>query len=565
MALTLLLLVMLLDNGRRDIVVNAPAAAALAVILLISLPTFVQSDTSLAPLFDDLGGHQHPITTGNPKAQEYFSQGLILHYGFNHAEAVRSFREAQRLDPDCAMAFWGEALSLGPHINAGMSRAAVQLAWNAIRAAQAKASGATPKEQAYIGALAKRYNESPSANRSRLDQAYADVMREVAQEYRDDADAQALFAEALMITTAWDYWLPDGSPKEITEEITSVLETSMATQPEHPGTNHFYIHTVETRHPERGVKAADRMRDLVPQAGHLQHMPSHIYIQIGRYADATLANQKAVAADNVYLERHGAHGMYRISYMPHNAIYLCFTTTMEGNSTGALQAAETTRDLILEDQLYQPGYGSLTQGYALRYVAMARFGKWKKLLQETPPPEELQYPTAIWHYARGMALLRDGQMDSSKSALRELRDLAGEEPVSRMDAWGAATTRTVLQIAANMLAGEIAASEGNYDLAENHLRDAVELENELGYYEPPVWFAPARQTLGAILLEANQPAAAEKAYRRDLQEYPENGWSLYGLQQALQAQGKESEAEEVGARFAAAWSRADVELTSSRF
>lgn len=538
-------------------------AIALFLLIWVTLHcVHAQTNPPLAPLFEDLGEHHHEVSTDNAEAQEYFNQGLILHYGFNHAEAVRSFQQAQRLDPDCAMAWWGEALSLGPHINAGMSHAAVTQAWNAIQTALDKSHLASDKEQDYINALARRYQES--SHPASLDQAWADAMREVAGKYPDDADAQALFAEALMVTTPWDYWLTDGSPNETTREILSVLETSMEKEPNHPGTNHFYIHTVETRHPERGEGAADRLRDLVPQTGHLQHMPSHIYIQTGRYADASLANEKAVAADREYLDEYGAHGMYRISYMPHNSIYLCFTTSMEGRGQACLEAAKTTRELILEDPLYQPGYGSLTQGYALRYVAMARFGMWDKMLREARPPEELPYPTAIWHYARGMALLRTGETKDAQTQLQHLHDMTAEQEIARMDARGPATTRRVLQIAANMLAGEIAAAAGEYDEAVASLRKAVDLQDRMGYYEPPPWFAPPRQTLGAILLESGDAAAAEEIFREDLMNWPDNGWSLSGLYQSLEAQGRDGEAGQVRNRFENAWSRADVELRISR-
>jgi tetratricopeptide (TPR) repeat protein len=462
------------------------------------------------------------------------------------------------------MAYWGEALSLGPHINAGMSQAAVSLAWDAIQKAKSLSSAATEEERAYIDALAQRYSGDPSANRNALDQAYADAMRELANRYPDDPDAQALFAEALMVTTPWDYWLADGSPKPVTEEISTTLTESMDRQPYHPATNHFYIHLVESHHPERGEPAADRLRDLVPQAGHLQHMPSHIYIHIGRWADASLANEKAVKVDREYLDNYGAHGMYRISYMPHNSIYLCFTTSMEGRGAACLEAAETTRDLILEKQLYQPGYGSLTQGYSLRYIAMARFGKWNDMLNEAAPPAELLFPTAIWHYARGLAFLRTEQPDSAKTELGSLEALTTEDNISRMDFRGVNATRSVLRIAASILAGEIAASAGDYDKGIDHLRAAVELEDNLGYYEPPVWFSPSRQILGALLLEAGRPVDAEEVYRRDLEEYPNNGWSLFGLYSALMSQGKNSEAEDIKSQFDEAWSRADVSLTSSR-
>lgn len=548
----------------HTVISRSTMSVVIVIILLLCVSEPVAQQTPLAPLFDSLGDHHHAVTTSSEEAQQYFDQGLVWHYGFNHAEAIRSFRQAQRLDPDCAMAYWGEALSLGPHINAGMSRAAVELAWDAIQTAQQKSGGITEREKNYINALAERYSPDVSAKRGALNRAYADAMRELARNYPDDPDAQALFAEALMITTPWDYWLPDGSPNETGEEIVSVLESSMARQPDHPGTNHFYIHTVEPRHPERGSEAADRMRDLVPYAGHLQHMPSHIYIQTGRYADASLANEKAVRVDSIYLERHGAHGMYRISYMPHNAIYLCHTTALEGRGKASLRAANRTRALILEEQLYQPGYGSLTSGYALRYLVMARFGMWEKALDEPQPPAKLLYPTAIWHYSRGLAHIRMDQTDSARSELEQLEGMAEDDKVSQMDAWGERTTGTALQIAVNTLTGEIAAAEGELERAESLLREAVELEDNLGYYEPPVWFTPSRLVLGAILLEAGKPEAAEAVYRQNLENFPDNGWGLYGLYRSLIAQGEDSEARDVKSAFDEAWSRADVELSASR-
>ncbi|MBD3402583.1 tetratricopeptide repeat protein [candidate division GN15 bacterium] len=476
---------------------------------------------------------------------------------------MRSFQQAQRLDPDCAMAYWGEALSFGPHINAGMSQAAIDMAWDALQTAQRKATNATEKERAYIEALTTRYEQNPPANRRSLDRAYVNAMRELAERYPDDPDAQALFAEALMITTAWDYWEADGSPNPTGEEITSTLLASMDKQPYHPGTNHFYIHTVETHHPERGEPQADRMRDLVPAVGHLQHMPSHVYMQIGRYADASLANEKAIAADRRYLDEHGAHGMYRISYIPHNALFLCYTTLMEGRGEASLEATETIRELTLDDYLYQPGYGSLTLGHALRYVVLEQFGRWQEILDEPAPPAELEFPTAMWHYARGMAYLRTGQPDSARTEWQRLDQLI-TDAVDRMDVWGETTTRTVLRIAAKLLESEIAAAADNYTDAIAAARDAVAAQDALGYYEPPPWYGSARHTLGALLLEAGRAAEAERVYREDLRRLPENGWALFGLYQALDTQEKTEEAAGVSARFDDAWSRADVELTSSR-
>ncbi len=525
-----------------------------------------QTQENMAPLLEGMGNHSFKISTKNEQAQTYFNQGLMLHYGFNHAEAIRSFQQAQKLDPNCAMAFWGEALARGPHLNAPMAASNLQPAKAAVEKAQSLASKASAREQAFIRALAFRYMENRTANRGELDRLYSDAMREVAQQYPDDPDAQALFAESLMLLSRYHYWEDDGTPNGIGEEIVTTLEQSMERQPNHPATNHFYIHTVEMRHPKRGEAAADRMRDLVPGIGHLQHMPSHIYLQIGRYADASLANEKAVAVDSAYHAQYEARGMYRISYMPHNAIYLTFSTSMEGRGEATVRAARKARELILKEPLEQQGYGSLTHGWTLPYYAMVRFGRWPEILEE-PKPEPgaaMLYPTAIWHYARGMAYLRTGKPDSAEVQLARLTELATKEMADKMDVFTPATALGVLQVAAKTLTAEIAAANGDYEAVITGMREAVAIEDGFGYHEPPAWFSPSRETLGAMLLEAGQAAEAEQVYREDLQEYPNNGWSLFGLTQALEAQGKTAEAEEVRGQFQAAWARADVQLTSSR-
>ncbi len=532
-------------------------------LVLISAPVLSQEEPT-APQLENLGDYSREITTSSELAQEYFDQGLNLHYGFNHIEAIRSFEQAQRLDPTCAMAYWGEALSRGPHLNAAMAHASVAPALDAIRKAKELAGSATQQEQDFIEALAARYGEE-STDVGAFDQAYADAMREVAAKYPDDPDAQALFAEALMVTSRWDYWQPNGEPKPVGEEIVSTLEKSFERDPNHPGTNHFYIHTVEPMHPSRGEEAADRLAEHAPEIGHLLHMPSHIYLQIGRYANASTANEKAVATDREYHQEYGARGMYRISYMPHNSIYLCNTTMMEGRTEACLQAAQTTRDLILWDQLIAPGYGSLTQGYALRYQVMAQFGKWEALREEPQPEQELIYPAAIWHYARGLAEVRLRMLDEARRHLGKIRAVANDDSAEEMDVFNPATALAIVRMAAGVLEGEIAAAEGDYEKAIKTLREAVEHEDNLGYREPPPWFGAVRRTLGAVLLEAGRTGAAEAVYREDLQRHPDNGWSLFGLYQAVKAQGRPDEAEEIHERYEQAWSRSDVELTSSRF
>jgi len=518
-----------------------------------------------APLFDNLGSHHHEVSTRIPLAQRYFDQGLILAYGFNHAEAARSFREAQRLDPHCAMAYWGEALVLGPNINAPMEAGQVPTAWSALQQALRIADQATPRERDYILALAKRYGPEPVPDRSGLDAAYADAMRGLAQRYPDDVDAQTLFAEALMDTTPWDYWLAGGEPKPVTKEILATLERAMRLDPDHPGANHLYIHAVEAVHPEWGVASADRLRALVPGAGHLVHMPCHIYVRVGRYAEASEANEKATAADQDYVTQCHAQGLYPLAYVPHNHHFLWFTASMEGRSARAIAAARHVAEHVDPQQMREPGYGTLQHFYTLPLYARARFGHWQEILAEPAPDADLKYPTGVWHFARGLALVRTGSLPEAEDELSKLAALAADRSLDTVTIWDINTTRHLLRIATEVLAGEIAEARGDFDGAIRLLQQAVELEDTLHYDEPAPWYAPTRQTLGAILLEAGRGAEAEAVYRAELRTYPANGWSLFGLARALQAEGQAAEAEQVKRQFAEAWSHADVTLTSSRF
>ncbi|MCH7549742.1 MAG: hypothetical protein IH969_09455 [Candidatus Krumholzibacteriota bacterium] len=518
-----------------------------------------------APLFNNLGTYHRRVSTEVALAQKYFDQGLILSYGFNHAEAARSFREAQKLDPDCAMAYWGEALVLGPNINAPMEDESVPLAWAALQKALERIDKASARERAYIQALSKRYAANPVADRAELDIAYANAMRDVAGDHPDDPDAQALFAESLMNTTPWDYWQEDGEPKWVTIEILATLERVLGKNTDHPGANHFYIHAVEAQHPERGVAAADRLGSLVPGAGHLVHMPCHIYLRVGRYADASDANEMAIAADQDYITQCHAQGLYPLAYMPHNRHFLWYTAAMEGRSERSITAAKHVSDHVDQEMMRQTGYGTLQHFYALPMYALARFGRWNELLAVPQPDIDLKYPNGVWYFTRGMALLRKGNPGAATAALGELDSLAADTALDSVTIWDINTTRHLLQIASEVLAGEIAATYGNYRSAVAHLQAAVDLEQELRYDEPAPWYAPVRQTLGAVLLEAGRPREAEQVYRAELETYPANGWSLFGLSKALLIRGKRTDAAETARTFEEAWSRADVTLNSSRF
>ncbi|MDM9381861.1 hypothetical protein QUB80_14245 [Chlorogloeopsis sp. ULAP01] len=523
------------------------------------------TEASAAPLFDNLGKYHHPISTKSPLAQRYFDQGLILAYGFNHAEAERSFREAARLDPDCAICNWGTALVLGSNINAAMDDEAVSVAWEALQKAVKLSEKASKMEQAYIQALAKRYSQKPVKDRKSLEIAYAKAMREVAKSYPDDLDAATLFAEALMDTMPWNYWQENGEPKPETREILTTLDSVLRRNPNHPGANHLYIHAVEAVKPELGIAAADRLGNLVPGAGHLVHMPSHIYIRVGRYHDAAIANQKAIAADKAYTTQCHKQGMYPLAYMPHNHHFLWAAATMAGNQKLAMQAARDTAAMADEKKMREPGYGTLQHYYSMPLYTQTRFGKWDDILAQPAPAKDLQYPTGVWHYARGTAFTAKAQFKEAKQELEKLKAIAADSTLKTVTIWDINITSSLLNIASEVLAGKLAAKQGDYNNAIAHLKTAVTLEDKLNYDEPPPWHYPVRQALGATLLQAHRPKEAEIAYREDLKRFPENGWSLFGLTKSLEAQGKTKEAQAVQKRFVTAWEYADFSpLTTIR-
>ena len=530
------------------------------------LGTELIDDVSVeAPLLKGMGRHTHPVSTDSEAAQRYFNQGMILSFGFNHAEAARSFRAAQKLDPDCGMAYWGEAWVLGPNINAPMDPANVAPAWEAVQNALERLEGCTPREQDYIRALAERYSEEPVEDRSGLDRAFADAMKGVAEKYPDDYDAQVVYVESIMDTMPWKYWNDDGTPKEATREALAILERVLTRYPDHPQACHLYIHAVEKFHPEWAVACADRLDGLCPGAGHLVHMPSHIYIRVGRYGDAVDVNEMAVEADDEYVAQCHAQGLYPVAYMPHNHHFVWFGATMQGRSVRALEAACHMADHVDADLMREPGYTLLQHFSLIPIYAEVRFGQWDLLLAEPEPDEDLLYPRGIWHYGRGMAYLRTGERASAREELARLSELAADESLADAFIWEINSAQHLLQIAEQVLSGEIAAADGEFDAALKHLNQAVEIEDSMVYEEPQSWYAPTRLTLGAILLEADRPADAERAFREDLAKYPRNAWGLFGLKQALEAQDRLDEAAKVGEQFEEQWKHADIELESARF
>lgn len=501
------------------------------------------------PLYADLGDHRYGVSTRVPLAQRYFDQGLRLYYAFNHAEAIRAFAEAARLDPRCAMCHWGVALAYGPNINLPMDSAAGVAAHAALQRARAAAAHATPRERAMIDALAQRYAAVPRADRAALDSAYARAMADVVRRFPADLEARTLHAEALMDLSPWRYWNADGSPRPDTPALLAQLERVVRSAPRHPGANHFYIHAVEAVDPARALPMAERLAGLMPGAGHLVHMPGHIYVRVGRYDDAIRANEHAVHADESYIrDQKPALGAYTAGYYPHNYDFLAFAASMVGRREQALGAAERMRSLVPAEVLRAPGM-TFVQHHQTRHLQLkVRFAEWAAILDTPAPAEDLPHARAMWDYARGRALAARGDLPAADSALARVRVTATDARVApqRLEF---NTSGEVLGIAAEVLAGHVAAARGDHETAIRHLREAARREDAMAYGEPPEWTVPVRQELGAILVAAGRAPDAERAFREDLQRFPENGWSLRGLQRALALQGKDAEARAVAARL----------------
>ena len=531
----------------------------LALALLLA-SAVVQAQTAPVPLYDNLGTHHYRISTSNPQAQRYFDQGLRLYYAFNHQEAIRAFSEAARLDPACAMCHWGIALSLGPNINAPMDPAAAEPALAALeRAWQGQASAG---ERALIDALAARYASPAPEDRRALDRAYAEAMGNVVRQYPGNQDATALYAEALMDLSPWQYWEPDGEPRPDTPQILSQLERIIAANPKHPGACHFFIHAVEAVDPARAVPCAERLAGLMPGAGHLVHMPGHIYVRVGRYEDAIRANEHAVHADETFIrDQNPAFGVYVAGYYPHNYDFLAFAASMIGRSEQALQASRKIAELVPEPMLREPGMTFLQHHMTRHLQMLVRFQRWDELLAVPAPPVDLPHARGMWHYARGRALVAQGDTNAAREELTALRAIAQDPRMAelRMEF---NSSGAVLAIATQVLDGQIAGQDGDRNKAIERLREAAHLEDALTYGEPPEWTVPVRQDLGSVLLESEQYPAAEQSFREDLRRFPDNGWSLHGLERSLLAQQKSEEAGEVRQRLERIWSSADVRLAA---
>jgi len=540
--------------------------ALLGGLLVGACGRSTRADTAAVapPLFDTFGELHRDIGTRVPAAQRYFDQGLRLAYGFNHEAAGRAFSEAQRLDPQCAMCAWGQALVLGPNINQAM---AAELSADATALAS-RASGlranARPVDRELIDALARRYTTPAPADRKPLDLAYAVAMAEITQRHPGDDDVATLYAEALMDLSPWAYWSAAGAPTEYTDRIVATLERVLRRNPEHIGAAHYYIHAVEaSTTPQRAERYADLLAALAPGSGHLVHMPAHIYIRTGRYHDATLSNLAASSADAAFLAVcHGSNGLYPLGYVPHNWHFAAMSAALHGSRTLAIEAAEQTARRADPAQLQTLGF--MQQFVVAPLFAQVRFGQWDAILARAQAPAALPYPRGIWHFARGMAQLRIGHLADAQRELGALQQIAADPALQELVLWDINRADRVLAVAVAMLRGELALARGQRKTGLAALRAAVAAEDRLNYNEPPDWPLPVRPYLGAALLDARRPKDAAVVYAEDLAKYPDNGWSLYGLAHAQRALKHHSDAADSERRYAASWQWADIRLTASR-
>jgi tetratricopeptide (TPR) repeat protein len=520
----------------------------------------VVSDDPSVPSFTGLGSVHHDVGTRSARTQRLFDQGLRLCYAFNHDEAIRSFREAARIDPGCAMAWWGIALAYGPNINLPMSVEAEEHALGALARAEAAARKAPAVDRAYVAALSKRYGTPAGENRAARDSAYAEAMRALKKRYPQDADAAVLCAEALMDLRPWDLYTTEGLAHPGTEEIVDILDGVIRRFPRHTGALHLYIHALEaSNHPERAETAADRLAKLTPDAGHLIHMPSHIYLRVGRYDDAAALNARAIQVDRDYLRRYDVQTVYRMMYYPHNIHMRWSALCSAGRSTAASAAAKDLAEAVPWDAIRQMPPMEFFRG--ADYFTPARFGKWEEILAMPAPPSDMLATTGIWHYARGLALAAGGRSAEADAEQDSVATIAARLPADAY--YGLNPSRPLIEFAAVLLDGEIAGRGGRTDDAVRLLSQAAEMQDALRYDEPPPWYGTARQALGAVLLAAGRSREAADVYREDLKRFPENGWSLFGLAEAVKASGDASGA--TMERFRKAWEKADVELSTSRF
>ncbi|QBY04045.1 hypothetical protein E2K93_06455 [Thalassotalea sp. HSM 43] len=517
------------------------------------------------PLFSGLGDVNFPITTKSPVSQQYFNQGLALSYAFNHAAADFAFNEASIYDPECAMCYWGSALVLGPNVNADMAASNAPGAFALAKKAKELSANVSAKEKMLIEALQLRYLEVEPDDRNSLNEAYADGMRSVMNAFPKDAHIAALAAESMMDVHPWDYWDAEGITRPWTKEITDTIETALALDKNHIGAIHLYIHAVEqSTSPERAEPYADTLAKLAPAAGHLVHMPAHIYMRVGRYHDATLNNMLATAADDEFIQNCRSNSpIYLAGYIPHNWHFGWVTAAISGWKSKAYELADGTAAALTEELLRAPGMAVAQHYYSQPLYAKVRFADWQGILDTVEPAEDLLYARGIWHYARGQAFVGMNDKVMAKQELAKLADLRSMPDIQTLRFFNREGAPILLEIAETVLTASIAENAGDLQTAISVYKTAVEMEDSLPYTEPPEWYFPVRHALGAAQIDAGEFAAAEATYQRDLEIMVENGWALRGLSEALILQGKTEEAKSVERRFEAAWKHAEIQISGS--
>jgi tetratricopeptide (TPR) repeat protein len=522
----------------------------------------VDTTQQISPLFENLGSLSFPITTSKEMAQTFFNQGLRLTYAFNHAEAHRSFMEASRLDPNSAMTYWGQAYALGPNINDPLPLDERKEKYNeALAKAKKLAATASPKEQALINALTSRYSTDLTMDVAELNMAYMNAMTEVVKQFPEDSNIQTLYAASVMNTVPWNYWDKDGNPSPNISEAKAALEKAMEINPDNPGAHHYYIHMVELPKPDLAVPSADKLASLMPAAGHIVHMPSHIYIRVGRYLDAVKTNQAAILADEDYISQCYSQGLYPLGYYPHNIHFLWSAASLLGASDIAIDAAKKTAEKVPTGELITLPF--LQDFASTPMLAYVRFGKWNEILTIPAPNPEIKHVNLMRHYARGIAFVRKNNAKEAQEELDALAALKEDPELENLVATANNNSASIARIAYEVVAGELASLNGNLPKAIEHLQNAVSLEDKLVYTEPAAWHVPTRQNLGAVLLKAKKYNEAEIIYKEDLEVLRQNGWSLMGLYKSLLAQGKMDEATLIKAEYDKAWENADIEIDTS--
>lgn len=539
-----------------------PTLASLLMVVTLFQCTSKQP-TFEAPLLENLGHYNIPITTSSPYASRFFNQGLILANAFNHLEAARSFREAIRLDSSCAMAHWGLAYVLGPNYNTDGNLGDTKEIRNAVVNAQKYSENAQPWEKALIAAIAAKF---PSDSEAANEEMYYKKMEKAYEAHKNNDLVVTLYAESIMNQHAWDLFTrKGGTARPWTPQIIALLEHALKINPVNPLANHLYIHAMEASpEVEKALESAKKLKTLVPGAGHLVHMPSHIYINTGDYHEGSLANEKAVIADSIYIATCQAEGVYPQMYYPHNYHFLAATAAFEGRAKRSIEATFKMADIIKKVYLRKPGFETTQHFITTPYNTLVKFAQWQKILALPSPADDLFYPRAIWHYARGMAYANTGKLQQAKKELEAVKLLAKKEEIQNMKIFEINHATDVVKISAEVLEGEMNRTTQNYEEAEQHFLAAIDIEDNLNYNEPPDWFFSVRHLLGDLYLRMGEYVKAEQVYREDLTYWVKNGYALNGLYHSLRYQEKHDEAAQVKKKFEEAWMYSEVQLKYSR-